>query len=228
MHLTPAAVSLKAVQEAAPHCPEAACRAMLYGALAELLRQPPKPGMLDAIADRLGQLPHGPDVLRAAARMLAQEARVASVSRCQQEAAWTDFRLLLDETATQRVSLPYAHAQCDEMAFAHVCDDVCPYEAGKPCPFGDTYCVDRLGAPCDHVSAALEVAAHQWNDLAEARDETQRERCRARCTSFAQRHLRPWVSRVADALHEHARSSLYRCAADAVDLLIDAEPVRGA
>jgi TorA maturation chaperone TorD len=180
--------------------------ALLFAVAAEIAEQSPTIRRLNYLHDVLNGISDNQDYISQLGLLLRNELSKVISDAQYNHLVWREYQNLLNPLCRSNIK-PWGSKHCDP---AQVFQGVCVFEEGKPCPFGDWYCANRLGAPCDHVSAALRIASRLWFDLATADTPADERRKKSRCRSFSRRHLSVWVPRIADALMNRARSDFYQ------------------
>lgn len=183
-----------------------ATNALLFAVSAELTGRSPTTIGLQEMHNALGSVPRTQFPGVQLGLLLKREVKKAIANESYYRAVWREYQDLLNPMS--RLSIhPWASDHCDP---ARVNRDTCSLETGKPCPFSDSYCANRLGAPCDHVSAALGIASRLWSDLAEAESSDDEQLKKYRCRAFTQTHLAVWVAPIADMLLNRAHTEFYQ------------------
>jgi len=183
-----------------------AINALLFGVCSELTERSPTPTRLEDLHDALANVSNIQLPTAQLGLLLKREVDKAISDECYYRAVWREYQDLLNPMSRASVH-PSASSHCDTKLINR---DTCHLENGKPCPFGEWYCANRLGAPCDHVSLALGIASRLWRDLADANTPADEQLTRQRCRTFSQAHLSLWVSRIADSLLSKAQTELYQ------------------
>ena len=203
--------------EPVQHTAEA--RAMLLHVAAEIAEYPPTLTNLQDWSKELRRIPPLHPRQQAVLEMLCTAIDGALKRESQHRQVWADYERMLNPGCKLFLK-PFASAHCDAKTNARIHADTCQFEKGKPCPFGDYYCVNRFGGPCDHISAALELASRHWRDVAAAESRKQLHRANARCKRLVRKNLSLWIHRITQALFQRARTPLYQAEALVVDALI--------
>jgi TorA maturation chaperone TorD len=197
----------------------ARARAELLHVLAEIAEFPPSVAKLQAWSDALRRITGLPARLQPQLEMLRKAIENALTRESQLRQVWAEYERVLLPGGKAFVS-PYASAHCSAELNARVNSECCPFEKGKPCPFGDFYCVNRFGAPCDHLAAGLELASKHLRDLSASGTREQLRRAASRSRKLFRKNLALWIHPIAQALFMKANTPLYQAEALAVDALI--------
>ncbi|MCZ7646173.1 MAG: hypothetical protein M5U26_12940 [Planctomycetota bacterium] len=182
-------------------------RSRLYEICADLMSEPPALELLVQIRQSLAILPEFPGTLHAV-EWLCHAIDLTCANGRELDMVGREFRAWLEPLASLRIRTPYASEHCTPAEWSQLHDADCPHEPGKRCPFGNSYCVNRIGAPCDHIGAALRIMSWLYRDAANA-TESEWEIAKSRCRRFARRHLKGWVGKVALAMSERTCTQLY-------------------
>ncbi len=208
-----------------PPSTEAKCRSALYEALEGMSVKPPTYEELHKWEKALESKSSVPQI-RTATEMLHENVDRALGKGKFHTIIFAEYQRILDKNSPSYIR-PYALVQCEPAIVEQMLSAKCPFESGKPCPYPDCYCADRMGDACDHISTALRLAGRLWNDVAEAQVLNSSPEYKARVADrrqrFAERHLKQWVRPIAERIFQEASSSFYVSAALLIDALISYE-----
>ncbi len=180
--------------------------ALLFGIAAEIAEQSPTVRRLQCIYDALSDISEIPSYRAQLGSLLRREAGKAIADDRYHHAIWREYQNLLNPLSRSNIK-PWGSKHCDPAKVYH---GQCSLDPEKPCPFGDWYCANRVGASCDHISAALQIASRLWSDLADVSNEADERLKKSRCRSFSRAHLSVWVPRIAEALMSRTRTDFYQ------------------
>lgn len=194
-------------------------RAELLHLLAEIAEHPPTTARLAAWLDTLKSLTEIPVRLQPLLEMLRNALHGTLTSKSKFRKVWFEYKHMMLPNGKTFVQ-PYASAHCSAEVNARVNSEPCPFEKGKTCPFGDFYCVNRFGAPCDHLAASLELASRHLRDCSVSGTRAQWRRTVRRFRRLVSENLGLWVPHTAQVLFMRAQTPLYQAEALAIDAVI--------
>lgn len=181
------------LEESAGIPPEDEARAGLYALIAHLFRAPPSQDILDTIANQDFVSSQADTPLQSAWRELQQTAGKSRARQISQE--YDDLFIGVGKPEVMLYGSYYLSGFLMEKPLAKLREHLSQLGFQRRL---------SVGEPEDHVSALSEVMrvlVAGTEELSPAPVETQKE--------FFQRHLSPWLPKLADALIQNARSEFY-------------------